>query len=298
MATYLTHFMSDFYNIKVIEYGNGVVELRKYSNCIGVKFDELETDVFNPFDCENTFIDCYNPFTNSTQHFKDLDFQIQEEYRKAHCLKVSYNRTRNNLYKYLRMCAWQFFITLTFSPDVIDRFDFSACMKKANKWIQNQKFRYANDLQYILVPEHHRDGAWHIHGVLANVGNMSFIDSSHKDKKGRTVYNLSGWKNGFSTSTKVTDICKVSSYMTEYITKDLCKVTMGKHRYYRSNNISEPRETTFILEESSEDNFNCFIQKISDSFDLRMEYEKTVKGVFLDVQYIYFNRKGESDSAK
>ena len=46
--------------------------------------------------------------------------------------------------------------------------------------------------------------AWHFHGLLANCDNLTFNDSGHIDKRGRIIYNLTNYKLGFSTATKVT----------------------------------------------------------------------------------------------
>lgn len=43
----------------------------------------------------------------------------------------SFRRTRSALYMYARQCVWEYFITLTYSPDKIEnRYDFSLCMKR------------------------------------------------------------------------------------------------------------------------------------------------------------------------
>ena len=53
-------------------------------------------------------------------------------------------------------------------------------MKKAHKWINNCKNRKARELLYLLVPEQHKDGAWHIHGLLCNTTGLTFTDSGKR----------------------------------------------------------------------------------------------------------------------
>lgn len=294
----------EVFNVKVIEYGNGMVEIRKYSRPIGA--DNLESldmtkdevvarqmrgkkrvsDICEPEEM-------YNPFTNEVEPLHTLgQLEIMKQREKRN-LKVSFNRTKNELFKISRQCEWKYFITLTYDETKIDRYDFDTCMAKANKWFHNQRTRYAQDLQYVFVPEQHKDGAWHIHGLIAQVGNMSFTDSGKKWGE-KPVYNLSGWKNGFSTAVQIgktqEDILRVSTYITKYITKELCYVTKGKRRYYRSQNIPKPIETNLLIEGTELS--NC-VDVVADSLGVVLDYEKTVQG-YIDVDYKYYKReKGE-----
>lgn len=300
MATQLTH-MSELFNVKILQYGNGQVEIRTYDKVINMQYlnksaeevaksqqfgKQRMNDVCTP--------DIYdNPFTGESESlytFGQLDMLKQ---RKERCLKSSLNRTKQEIYKISRQCRWEYFLTLTFSPEVIDRYDYSTCMKKANKWFNNQKNRYAKDLQYVFVPEQHKDGAWHIHGLIAQVGSMSFADSGKKFGS-KTVFNLSGWRNGFSTAVKIgetkEDLYKVSSYICKYITKELCEVTKGKKRYFRSQNIAEPIETNVLVEGS----IDSYIQMVADSLGVDLDYEKEVNG-FLNVNCKYYKVNEESE---
>ena len=66
-------------------------------------------------------------------------------------VRNSLNRTIHAIYKYSRQCNWEYFITLTFNKECVNRYDFSECMKKANKWFQHQHDRFAHDLKYLFV---------------------------------------------------------------------------------------------------------------------------------------------------
>lgn len=293
----------EVFNVKVIEYGNGMVEIRKYSRPIGA--DNLESLDMTKDEiiarqmqgkkyisdiCEPEEI--YNPFTECVEVIHTMQQLEIIKQREARCLKVSFNRTKNEVYKISRQCEWKYFITLTYDKAKGDRYDFDVCMKKANKWFMNQRNRYAKDLQYIFVPEMHKDSAWHIHGLIARVGNMSFTDSGKKWGK-KPVYNLSGWKNGFSTAVQIgdtqEDIFRISTYITKYITKDLCYVTKGKRRYYRSQNIPKPIETNLLIE--GVELSNC-VDMVADSLGVVLDYEKTITG-YIDVDYKYYKKEKE-----
>lgn len=292
----LHSFMEGAYNIRVIQYANGTFEIRKYASPVNAIFDS-ETSVAPVYQQPKKRKKelTYNPFTDEYEPLRTLD----ESERSA---KNSLNRTKQNIYKYSRQANWEFFITLTFDESKVNRYDYDECMSKANKWFNNQKSRKAPDLKYLFVPEQHKDGAWHIHGIISDVGEMSFIDSgrvaigekayrrSDVNSKGVTIYNLSGWKFGFSTATKVRDKYKVASYITKYITKDLCASTFQKKRYYRSRNIPEPIEKGFIVENQDIDSF---ISEMEDSFGCDLVYEKEVNGEFQSVTYRFYQEERE-----
>lgn len=305
------------YNVKITEYANGQFEITTYKQGVYTMLDgessyradmidknadalawRFASYVIDEKTGQGRFIPriedreyCYNPFTEKIQYvYTDADEWVEER-KKEHSLYSSLNRTRSALYMYARQCDWEYFITLTYSPDKIDsRYDFSLCMKKAHKWINNCKNRKARELLYLLVPEQHKDGAWHIHGLLCNTTGLTFTDSG-KRYDGKIVYNLDDWKLGFSTATKVADTCKVSNYITKYITKDLCAVTPGKQRYFVSKSIPKPKTFTVLIDP---DEIDGFIQEVADSYGADLEYQKDVSG-YLDVNYKYFKKcqKGE-----
>jgi hypothetical protein len=113
---------------------------------------------------------------------------------------------------------------------------------------------FAPDLHYIFIPEPHKDGAYHFHGLLADTGDMVFSDSGRVVKDGKAykrcksnaecpvIYNLDNWKFGFSTATVVRSNCKCVSYLTKYITKDLCQIADNRHRYLASRNLSRVKK--------------------------------------------------------
>jgi hypothetical protein len=52
---------------------------------------------------------------------------------------------------------------------------------------------------------------------------------------------------GHSTATQITDTAKASSYITKYITKELCARTKGFRRFYPSNNLDLPSKSFYFL---------------------------------------------------
>ena len=67
-----------------------------------------------------------------------------------HAQTVSQNRSINKIYELMRSNMWEYFITLTFNPDKIDRFDYNACSGALVRWLNNIKHNYAPNLKYII----------------------------------------------------------------------------------------------------------------------------------------------------
>ena len=176
-----------------------------------------------------------------------------------HSIESSVNRTINQIYMLSRANRWDYFITLTIDLQKLDSTDFNLISQKLNIWTNNLKKRYAPDLKYIIVPELHKDKRkWHFHGLFANIGKMS-LDFSGKVCIGKyiydyvqkpfatKIYNIPLWKYGFSTATVIRDPSRASSYITKYVTKDLCRVLPNKHRYLASQNVDKPIERVFNI---------------------------------------------------
>lgn len=289
------------YNLKLTQFKNGQVEVIHYGKGVRTPLDEEQSylaDVKSARDSNYSrfkermaervqYVEC--PFTGELVKEYSISDALYEQRKAERSACGSLNRTRNALYQLSRQVEWEYFITLTFSPDAVNRYDFNACMCKARTWVNHLRYDHARDLVYVLVPEQHKDGAWHIHGLLSNCGDISFVDSGTRSKK-QIVYNLSDWRYGYSTATAVRDTCKVSYYLTKYITKDLCSVTKGKRRYYASQNIPKPVVYTWLIEPNEVVNF---VQTVADSLGADLQYEKEIGG-YLDVSYKYYKVEKEN----
>lgn len=224
------------YNVKVKNYGNGQVQTRIYSHTVyeGDKEKPEEQDIeFNPFDGGKC---------KEYQDFKQLD----EEQERS--LQVSLRRAKGKIYDYSRANEWDWFVTLTFAPEKVDRYDYSSCTKKLSKWLNNMRTSAGDDFKYIVVPERHKDGAYHFHGLFANCDSLGIEFSGHFTKDHQEIYNIGKYRMGFTTATKVNNNEAVTKYITKYTTKDLMEHIKGKKKYWVSRNLLLPEETTFFVD--------------------------------------------------
>lgn len=251
------------YNVKAIHYPNGEVQLRHYDSPLVLKESspyEVEQPERQYKDYERNPFD--NKLTRIVDDFDNLEFLNQENARR------SYNRTKSKIFSLARCFEPEKFVTITFNPTMVDRYDFDECSRLVRQWLHNQR-RNAPELQYLIIPELHKDGAIHFHGLLANTGNISFKDSGKRTKDNKVIYNMNKWKYGFTTAIDVYNIHGVTKYIGKYITKELCDVTKGKHRYFVSNNLPQPTAEMFLV---SPEEFEEFLEMYSNSYGLEIKH--------------------------
>lgn len=182
----------------------------------------------------------------------DKETQLTQADREAlaeRSVQNSLKRAKQKIYDIARANDWEYFVTLTFSPDKVDRYDYQACTDKLSKWLNNIRSRYCPDLRYLIVPERHKDGAYHFHGLLGSCDGLGLVPSGHFIH-GMPIYNIDSYNLGFTTATEVTNQLAVTKYITKYTTKDLMQHTKGKRKYWCSRNCERPLVEYFLLDGS------------------------------------------------
>lgn len=153
--------------------------------------------------------------------------------------KRNLSRAVNNVYDLARSNEFDWFITLTLDPQKVNRFDYDECTKAIRLFT---KRLYKLGCSWLIVPEQHKDGAYHFHGLVA--GNLPLTDSGkacYNKETGETtkIYNLANYEFGFTTATKIAHPQKTASYIAKYLTKQI-SVPKGKKCYWASKSLSRP----------------------------------------------------------
>lgn len=113
------------------------------------------------------------------------------------------------------------FITWTLDKEKINRYNPKEVSKKLRNFLHNMQKRYK--LSYLIIPELHKDGAIHMHGLIK--GDIKLINSEHKTKDDKIIYNMPQWSLGYSTAIEITgDNSTVAKYITKYMSKDFNKI--------------------------------------------------------------------------
>ena len=162
-------------------------------------------------------------------------------------MAVSRNRAINNIYNLTRCNEWAWFVTITFDPNKVDSMDYGEVTRKLSKWLNHLKEDDAG-LKYLFVPERHKSGAFHFHGLLSSSAALQMVYSGHDTKSGDPIYNIGRYKFGWTTATEVHNNEAVTKYITKYVTKDLMTAIKGKKHFWASRNLSRPEEVKEFLE--------------------------------------------------
>lgn len=136
---------------------------------------------------------------------------------------------------------FDWFCTFTFDPKKYDRYNFNLLKLVMIKWIKNQMASHSPNLKYLVVPELHKNGAIHFHALLKNFNGRTKL-SSKKSKGNYKIYNLTGFRAGFTTASPLDDNkIAVAEYISKYITKEIITI-FNKNRYFCSQNLERPKK--------------------------------------------------------
>lgn len=150
------------------------------------------------------------------------------------------SRARTKVQEYAMCNDWNYFVTLTLDPAKYDRFDLSHWQHDLSEFLHNFNRRRnpEHKVKYLFIPELHKDGAWHMHGLIKGLSysDLSVNENGHLDW---TDYKKRFGFICFETP-RNPDAC--ANYILKYITKDLEKSVAipGGHLYYISKGLKKP----------------------------------------------------------
>lgn len=182
-------------------------------------------------------------------------------------------RARQAVYDIARSNSWDWFLTITFDGQKVNRYDYTSVV--ASLCAFTKALRRAG-CQWLFVPEQHKDGAWHFHGLIS--GDLPVVRALHPvsgrplfDRKGNEIYNVAVYHLGFSTVTRVKHQDRVSTYITKYITKS-DTIPVGRKRYWCSRALARPDVTYYWM-------FEYEVEKCTSN----PSYEKMCRNVYCSV---------------
>lgn len=154
----------------------------------------------------------------------------------AYKLACNLARARARIREYALCNPWEYFVTLTLNSDKQCRYDLAEYIHDLGIWIGNYNKRYGVKLKYLLIPEQHKDGAWHMHGFFHGVAADSLVKNEH----GYLDLPYYAKRFGYISLSPIKDKNKCSSYITKYVTKDVGKaIVLSKHVFYHSRGLAE-----------------------------------------------------------
>lgn len=154
-------------------------------------------------------------------------------------------RAKSRIYEIASCNQWSHFITGTLDAAKYDRYNLSAFRKDLSLFIKHQRRdSQAPDLKYLIIPEQHKDGAWHFHGLMEGLNPQMLSefgsDVPYKVRSQYRNYRAYSRKFGFCSVGEVKNSAAVAAYITKYIGKDMAKtnISLGNHLYYCSKGLN------------------------------------------------------------
>lgn len=144
----------------------------------------------------------------------------------------------------LALCnQWDYWCTFTINPDKYDRYDLDTYMRDFAMFLNNyNKYKCPSEykVKYLLVPEQHKDGAWHLHGFIRGIKPSDLYINEH----GYLTWKQYEKKFGYISMSKINNMDRCSSYILKYMTKDADKNVsdLHKHLYYASQGLERAVE--------------------------------------------------------
>lgn len=165
-------------------------------------------------------------------------------------------RARSKVREYGLCNLWSLFGTFTIDSQKFDRYDLPKYHKAMAQWVRDYNKKFGTSIRYLNIPEPHKDGAWHEHGLLMGIplDHLRLFTLNEKLPKyirdkleaGQLVYDWPAYREkfGWVIIEPIRDLQRAVSYITKYITKDLAQSVseLGAHLYYCSQGLERAKE--------------------------------------------------------
>lgn len=216
----------------------------------------------------------------------------------------SISRAKSRIFELAICNEFSYFCTFTLDKEKCDRYDLTKFRKAFAQMIRNLN-RTRDEgakIQYLAIPEQHKDGAWHLHALVKGLDEDSdLVKFKVSDKiperikrqirAGETVYNWPRYARafGFFTATKVKSNAACSRYVTKYITKDMGATVRaaGQHLYFASQGL----EGRTVLARNSFDappfDMETIAAKLPQNQHYENEYVKVITLTADDIERLF-----------
>lgn len=211
----------------------GVVHIKGYSRYITDYYNikEYNKDIY-----KLTY--CKMPIKRAGfENNKKVEFKRDVNDKK---LDNNISRARTRIFEYAICNDFEHFVTLTLDGSKLDRYDLGEYIKKLGQFIRDYRKKHNADIQYLLIPEKHIDGAWHMHGLFKGIP---------KEHLKTNKYGYKDWEEyskrfGYMSIDDIRSQIAVSKYITKYISKsiDTGRGVIDKESklYYCSRGLKKP----------------------------------------------------------
>lgn len=166
----------------------------------------------------------------------------EEQQVNENKLSNNFSRARSMVLQYALCNPWDWFFTGTLDKLKYDRYNgLDKFMKDLSQFVRDKRKKYDAKFQVLLIPEHHKDGAWHVHGLIHGLPVdvlRPFRPPEPQDLIDKGFLNWEDYMNkfGWCSLAPIRQPVATAYYVTKYISKDLSQRAgdLGKHLYFHS----------------------------------------------------------------
>ena len=185
-------------------------------------------------------------------HDKDSGFKHEDK------LPQALSRARRVCLELALCNDWKWFATFTIAQNNFDRKNLDGYYERFSEWLKYQKKKSGKKIPYLLVPEQHGDGSWHMHGFFNSDIYGFLVPFKELLEAGENIpfklvqndyYNWPEYqeKFGFCSFGKIRNHDATAFYATKYISKSFqgdarrvglklyyCSQGLNRSEYYYS----------------------------------------------------------------
>lgn len=256
------------------DYGTHQVMIFYKNNVRKAGYEEIE-DIKDVYSEKYNNVDIILDDDYFTRLKECVDENVEESESSEWDRLRSIRRSKELVKSVGNMNEWDYFFTGTFDESKVgDRKALDKLKKITLEFFKNQSKKYG--IKYLIIPELHKDGALHWHGLIRDPDKLlKLTDSGHK-QNGRVIWNMDSWNKykGFNTCVEIgkgdDDVMAVSNYITKYINKNDERI-FDKYFYSSKGLINHPKITYLNYDELPIDFFD------DDVYENPICYMKTIR---------------------
>lgn len=165
----------------------------------------------------------------------------EEQQTNDNKLANNFSRARSMVLQYALCNPWDYFFTGTLDEKKYDRYNVDKFMNDLSQFVRDKRKKYDAKFQVLLIPEHHQNKAWHVHGLIYGLPDEVLRPFRPPEPQHLIDGGFLNWEDymhkfGFCSLGRIRDPVATAYYVTKYISKDLSSRSgdLGKHLYFHS----------------------------------------------------------------
>lgn len=190
-------------------------------------------------------------FASTAPRFGPPVRTVADGFKNEDKLPAALSRARRVCLELALCNEWKWFCTFTIAQNNFDRKNLDGFYKRFKEWLKYQSEKLGKKIDYLLVPEQHGDGSWHLHGFFTDVIDSLLVSFKELWDAGADIpyklvekgyYNMPKYQKrfGFCSFGEIRDHIACAHYTTKYITKSFMgdAQRVGLKLYYCSQGLN------------------------------------------------------------